>query len=92
VVEPSLQSRGDTEIVHRRADDEGVSSFKFGDEFVRERSSGSLRGICGFGSAQRSGGLDGQMGDRVAAQIARDNAKVGILQTQQGDGILHELV
>jgi hypothetical protein len=32
------------------------------------------------------------MGDWVTAQIARDNAKVGVLQTQLCDGILHELV
>jgi hypothetical protein len=32
------------------------------------------------------------MGDRVAAQIARDNAKVGVLQTQLRDGTLHKLV
>src|SRR5712664_2090006 len=92
VVKPSLQSRGDTEIVHRRADDEGFGSLKFGDELIRLRSSDGLRGISGFGSAQRVSGVDGQMGDRVAAQIARDNAEVGVLQNQLRDGILHKLV
>src|SRR5882757_2925004 len=92
VVEPGLQSRGDTEIVHRRADDESVGSLKFGDQLVRERSSGCLRGIRGFGSSQRVSGVDGQMGDRLAAQIALDNAKVDILQNELRDGILHKLV
>src|SRR5882757_9894447 len=92
VVEPSLQSRGDTEIVHKRADDEGVGSLKFGDQLVRERSSGCLRGISGFGSSQRVGGVDGQMGDRLAAQIARENAKLEVLQNELRDGILHKLV
>jgi hypothetical protein len=92
VVEPALQSRGDTEIVHRRADDEGVGSLKFGGQLIRERSSDGLRGIFRFGSAQRPSGVDGQMGDRVAAQIARDNAKVEILQNQLRDGILHKLI
>jgi hypothetical protein len=54
--------------------------------------SGCLRGIRGFGSSQRVSGVDGQMGDRLAAQIARENAKLEVLQNELRDGILHKLV
>ena len=81
VVEPGLQGRGDAEIVHGRADDDRVGGLEFGDELVRECLGRGLGGIGRFGAPQRGGGIQGDVRDRAAAEIARDDPQARVLRT-----------
>ena len=91
VVEPGLQGRGHAEIVHGRPDDEGIGGLEFGDQLVRQGSGGGLGRVAGLASAQRRGGVDGQVRNGIAAEIPGDDPQGGIMGAQAGDGFRDEL-
>ncbi len=73
VVEPGLERRGHSEIVHRSADDDDVRRLQLRDQSVGEgdRVAGGVG--LGLGAADRGGGLGGEVRDGVRADVAADD-------------------
>src|SRR6185436_14129290 len=90
--EPGLQGRRHAEVVHGRSDDDRIGSFEFGDQLVGQGSGNSLGYVSGLTSAEDRSGVDIQMRDGTAAEIAGDNPEIRIVRTEMGDGLLNELV
>ncbi len=88
VIEPRAQGGGDAEVVHRRTDDDGVGGAELGDQGVGE-GAGRLFGLGGGHATDAGDGVLGQVGNRVAVEVAVDDLG-GTVRGEGLDGLADE--